>query len=140
MSVEDDILQLQADVTALTASLESIRQSLQDQIDLNETSAADADTTADAAVADTIIYAQDITALDIALRLYIDSKIAQLRTDVGNDFATTLASVEPQIESDVTTSFTSQITSLNSTIIAQTNAATRRAHQFFKQMILLWNG
>ena len=128
MSVEDDILQLQADVTALTASLESIRQSLQDQIDLNETSAADADTTADAAVADTIINAQDITALNISLRLYIDSKIAQLRTDVGNDFATTLASVEPQIESDVTTSFTSQITSLNATITAQTNAASNSAY------------
>lgn len=128
MSVESDILQLQADVTALTASLESIRQSLQDQIDLNETSAADADTTADAAVADTVINAQDITALNIALRLYIDSKIAQLRVDVGNDFATTLASVEPQIESDVTTSFTSQITSLNATITAQTNAAANSAY------------
>lgn len=128
MSVEDDILQLQADVTALTASLESIRQSLQDQIDLNETSAADADTTADAAVADTVINAQDITALDISLRLYIDSKIAQLRTDYASDFAATLASVEPQIESDVTTSFTSQITSLNATITAQTNAASNSAY------------
>ena len=128
MSVEDDILQLQADVTALTASLESIRQSLQDQIDLNETSAADADTTADAAVADTVINAQDITALDISLRLYIDSKIAQLRTDYASDFAATLASVEPQIESDVTTSFTSQITSLNSTITVQTNAAANSAY------------
>ena len=33
MSVESDITQLQADVLALQGTLESIRQSLQDQID-----------------------------------------------------------------------------------------------------------
>ena len=77
MSVEDDIIQLQADVIALQGTLETIRQSLQDQIDLNEAGVTDADTTADAAVADTITNAQDISALDTTLRLYIDSKVAQ---------------------------------------------------------------
>ena len=128
MSVESDITQLQADVLALQGTLESIRQSLQDQIDLNETSAADADTTADSAVADTIVNAQDISALDVTLRLYIDSKFAQLRNDINSDFSTTLSGVTPQIESDVDASFTSQITSINATITAQTSAAASSAY------------
>lgn len=128
MSVESDITQLQADVLALQGTLESIRQSLQDQIDLNETSAADADTTADSAVADTIVNAQDISALDVTLRLYIDSKFAQLRNDINSDFSTTLSGVTPQIESDVDASFTSQITSINATIAAQTSAAASSAY------------
>jgi hypothetical protein len=128
MSVEDDITQLQTDVTALQGTLESIRQSLQDQIDLNEAGVTEADTSADSATADTITNAQDITALNISLRLYIDSKIAQLRNDVSSDFSTTLSSVTPQIENDVDASFTSQITSLNATIVTQTSAAASSAY------------
>lgn len=128
MSVATDIAQLQADVTALQGTLETIRQSLQDQIDLNEVGVTEADTSADLATADTIVNAQDITALNITLRLYIDSKFAQLRNDINSDFSTTLSSVTPQIESDVNSSFTSQITSLNATITAQTNAAASSAY------------
>lgn len=128
MSVESDITQLQADVTALQGTLETIRQSLQDQIDLNEAGVTEADTSADLATADTIVNAQDITALNVTLRLYIDSKFAQLRNDINSDFSTTLSSVTPQIESDVDSSFTSQITSINATITAQTNAAASSAY------------
>ena len=128
MSVETDIVQLQADVTALQGTLESIRQSLQDQIDLNEAGVTEADTSADLATADTIVNAQDITALNVTLRLYIDSKFAQLRNDINSDFSTTLSGVTPQIESDVDASVTSQISSINSTIIAQTNAAAASAY------------
>lgn len=128
MSVATDIAQLQADVTALQGTLETIRQSLQDQIDLNEVGVNEADTSADLATADTIVNAQDITALNVTLRLYIDSKFAQLRNDVNSDFSTTLSGVTPQIESDVDSSFTSQITSINATITAQTNAAAASAY------------
>jgi len=128
MTVESDILQLQADVQALTASLEAIRQSLQDQIDLNEAGVNEADTSADTATDNTYVNAQDITELNIALRLYIDSKIAQLRSNYAADFANTLAAVTPQIESDVDAAFTSQITSLNATIIAKTNEAAASAY------------
>jgi hypothetical protein len=128
MSVEDDITQLQADVTALQGTLETIRQSLQDQIDLNEVGVTDADTTADAAVVDTITNAQDISALDTTLRLYIDSKVALMRSNITSDFSTTLSSVAPQIESDVTTSFNSQITSVNATITTQASAAASSAY------------
>ena len=128
MSVETDIVQLQADVTALQGTLESIRQSLQDQIDLNEAGVTEADTSADLATADTIVNAQDITALNVTLRLYIDSKFAQLRNDISSDFSTTLSGVTPQIESDVDASFTSQITSINATIAAQTSAAASSAY------------
>ena len=128
MSVATDIAQLQADVTALQGTLETIRQSLQDQIDLNEAGVTEADTSADLATADTIVNAQDITALNVTLRLYIDSKFAQLRNDINSDFSTTLSGVTPQIESDVDASVTSQISSINSTIIAQTNAAAASAY------------
>lgn len=128
MSVTTDIAQLQADVLALQGTLETIRQSLQDQIDLNEVGVNEADTSADLATADTIVNAQDITALNVTLRLYIDSKFAQLRNDVNSDFSTTLSSVTPQIESDVDASVTSQISSINATIIAQTNAAASSAY------------
>lgn len=128
MSVATDIAELQADVTALQGTLETIRQSLQDQIDLNEIGVTEADTSADLATADTIVNAQDITALNVTLRLYIDSKFAQLRNDISSDFSTTLSSVTPQIESDVDSSFTSQITSINATITTQTNAAASSAY------------
>ena len=128
MSVTTDIAQLQADVLALQGTLETIRQSLQDQIDLNEVGVTEADTSADLATADTIVNAQDITALNVTLRLYIDSKFAQLRNDINSDFSTTLSGVTPQIESDVDASVTSQISSINSTIIAQTNAAAASAY------------
>jgi hypothetical protein len=128
MSVASDISQLQADVTALQGTLETIRQSLQDQIDLNEVGVNEADTSADLATADTIVNAQDITALNVTLRLYIDSKFAQLRNDINSDFSTTLTNVTPQIESDVDASVTSQIASINATITAQTNAAASSAY------------
>ena len=128
MSVATDIAQLQADVLALQGTLETIRQSLQDQIDLNEVGVNEADTSADLATADTIVNAQDITALNVTLRLYIDSKFALLRNDINSDFSTTLSSVTPQIESDVDASVTSQISSINATIIAQTNAAASSAY------------
>ena len=128
MSVATDIAQLQADVLALQGTLETIRQSLQDQIDLNEVGVNEADTSADLATADTIVNAQDITALNVTLRLYIDSKFALLRNDINSDFSTTLSSVTPQIESDVDASVTSQISSINANIIAQTNAAASAAY------------
>ena len=60
--------------------------------------------------------------------MYIDSKIAQLRSNISSDFSTTLSNVTPQIENDVDASFTSQITSLNATIVAQTTAAASSAY------------
>lgn len=142
MTVEADILQLQQDLVNLQAALENARQTLQDQITFNVAGINEADTSADVATAATYVNAQDLTELDVTLRLYIDSQLDQLLVDIASTFNENLASASPSIISEVTTEFTAQVNAINSTIIAKTteaNSAAASANQAYEQAATIFD-